>query len=114
MEVTDRIAVWNGTRVQRSIVSAGTPTVVLLGQNMKCGGLRTLGAAGCAISQHGVNSALAIASLFGASRRGRQVTGGPGVVWIWWRDDNVLHFCGLALFELRGYMVEVCSLVSDA
>jgi hypothetical protein len=30
MVVTDRIAVWNGKGVQRSIVSAGTPTVVLL------------------------------------------------------------------------------------
>jgi hypothetical protein len=29
-------------------------------------------------------SALAIASLSGASRRGRQATGGPGVVRMWW------------------------------
>jgi hypothetical protein len=31
------------------------------------------------------NSALAIASLSGASRRGRQVTGQPGVVRMWWK-----------------------------
>jgi hypothetical protein len=30
------------------------------------------------------NSALAIASRSGASRCGRQVTGGPGIVRIWW------------------------------
>jgi hypothetical protein len=31
------------------------------------------------------NSALAMASRSGASRRGRQVTGGPGVVRMWWK-----------------------------
>jgi hypothetical protein len=54
MEVTNRIAVRNGTGVQRSTVSAGTPTIVLLGHYVKCGGPRTLGAASSAISQHGV------------------------------------------------------------
>jgi hypothetical protein len=54
MDVTGRIAVWNGTNVQRSVVSAGTPTVVLLRHDVKYGGPRTLGAASCATSQHGV------------------------------------------------------------
>jgi hypothetical protein len=56
MDVTDRIAVWNGTSVERSVVSAGMPTVVLLRRDVKCGGPRIFGAASCAISQHGVES----------------------------------------------------------
>jgi hypothetical protein len=54
MYVSDGVAVGNGSGVQRSIVSAGTPIVVLLGQDVKWGGSRTLGVAGCAIPQHGV------------------------------------------------------------
>jgi hypothetical protein len=50
MYVSDGVAVGNGLGVQRSIVSAGTPTVVVLGHDVRCGGPRTLGAAGCAIS----------------------------------------------------------------
>jgi hypothetical protein len=84
MDVTDRVGVWNGTGVQCSIVSAETPTVALLGHDMKCGGPRTLGAAGGAISQHGVDFRFGNRSLSGASRRGRQVTGGPGVVRMSW------------------------------
>jgi hypothetical protein len=81
MNVTDRIAVWNGTSVQRSVVFAGTPTVVLLGQDVKCGGPRTR----VVPSRNMVsNSALAIANMSGASRRARQVTGGPGVLRMWW------------------------------
>jgi hypothetical protein len=40
--------------LQGSIVSAETPIVVLLGHDVKCGGPRIHGAAGCAISQHDV------------------------------------------------------------
>jgi hypothetical protein len=54
MYVSDRVAVGSGSGVQRSIVSARAPTFVLLGDDVKCGGPRTLGAAGRAISQHGV------------------------------------------------------------
>jgi hypothetical protein len=54
MDVTDRIAVWNRTGVEHSIVSAETPTVALLGHYMQCRRPRTLRAASCAIPQHGV------------------------------------------------------------
>jgi hypothetical protein len=54
MDVTNRITIWNGTGVQRSIVSTRTPTAVLLRHDMKYGGPRTLRAASCAIPQHGV------------------------------------------------------------
>jgi hypothetical protein len=54
MDVMDIIVVWNATSVQCSVVSAGTPTVVFLGHDVKCGGPRTLEVAGYAISQHGV------------------------------------------------------------
>jgi hypothetical protein len=53
MYVSDVVAVGNGSGVQRSVVSAGTPTVVL-GHDVKFGGPRALRAAGCAIAQHGV------------------------------------------------------------
>jgi hypothetical protein len=53
MYVSEGVAVGNGSGVQHSTVSARTPTVVL-GHDVKCGGPRTLGAAGYAISQHGV------------------------------------------------------------
>jgi hypothetical protein len=35
MFVTDGIAIGNGSGVQRPIVSAGTPTIVLLGHDMQ-------------------------------------------------------------------------------
>jgi hypothetical protein len=38
---------------------------------------------------------------------------GVGFV-VWRRNENVLYFCDVALFELRGYRVELCSLVADA
>jgi hypothetical protein len=52
MNVTGRVAVGNGSGVQRSVVTAGTPTVVLLGHDMYRRGPGTLGAASCAVQQH--------------------------------------------------------------
>jgi hypothetical protein len=54
VDVTDGVAIGNGPGVQRSIVAAGTPTVVLLRYDIECRGPGTLGAASCAIPQHGV------------------------------------------------------------
>jgi hypothetical protein len=45
VNVTDGVAVGNGTGVQRSIVAAGIPTVVLFRHDMKRRGPGTLGAA---------------------------------------------------------------------
>jgi hypothetical protein len=53
MGVTDWITVWNNLGVQRSVVSIGMPTVVLLGHDMWCRGSATLIAERCAVPQHG-------------------------------------------------------------
>jgi hypothetical protein len=58
MDMRDGVAVGNSAGVQGSVVTAGTPTVVLLGHDMECGGPRTFGAASCAILQHGVEFGL--------------------------------------------------------
>jgi hypothetical protein len=52
--VWDRIPVWDGASVQSSIISAGPPTVVLLGDEMEGGRPWTLDTSGCAVLQHGV------------------------------------------------------------
>jgi hypothetical protein len=36
MDMMDMIAVWDSAGVQRSIVAAGTPTVVLFGHDVEC------------------------------------------------------------------------------
>jgi hypothetical protein len=81
--MADGVAVGGGPGVQRSVVAAGTPTVVLLGYDVEGGRPGALGAASRTFPQHGVEFALAMASRSGASRRGRQVTGGPGSVRMW-------------------------------
>jgi hypothetical protein len=54
MDMTDGVEVGDGTCVQYSVVAAGTPTVVLLGHDVKSGRPGTLLAASCAFPQRGV------------------------------------------------------------
>jgi hypothetical protein len=82
--VTNRIAVWNGSDVQRYVVTAGTPTVVFLGHDIKSRGSRTFGEASCAIPQHGVEFR------FGNSESVRcQSTWSAGDWWAWCSSDMV-------------------------
>jgi hypothetical protein len=50
----DAVAVGNGTGVEGSVIATGTPPVVLLGYNVERRRPGTLGAASCAVPQHGV------------------------------------------------------------
>ena len=78
--VWDRIPVWNGASVQGSVVSTGPLTAVLLGYEMEGGRPWAIGASGSAIPQHGVELSLGDGQTVWGRRRGRQATGGPGVV----------------------------------
>jgi hypothetical protein len=84
MDMPDGVAVGNGTGVEGSVIATGTPPVVLLVYNAERRRPETLGAASCAARKMASNTALAIASRSGASCRGRQMTGGPGIVRMWW------------------------------
>jgi hypothetical protein len=50
----DGVAVGNGTGVEGSVIATGTPPVVLLGYDVESRRPGTLGAASCAVPQHGV------------------------------------------------------------
>jgi hypothetical protein len=87
MDVMNRIAAWNGTGVQRSVVSAGTPTFVLLGHDVKCGGPRTLGAGSCAISQHVVDGVVTYVELNSSGASEVRKFGEDAVHWCTATDD---------------------------
>jgi hypothetical protein len=53
MDMPDGVAVGNGTGVEDSVIATGTPPIVL-GNDVECRRPGTLGAASCAILQHGV------------------------------------------------------------
>jgi len=77
--VWDWIPVMDGPCVKSSVVSTRPPTAVLR-HEMEVGRQWALGASGSAGPQYGVEIALATAKRSAAMRRGRQATGGPGVV----------------------------------
>jgi hypothetical protein len=54
MDMPGGVTVGNGTGVYGSVVSTATPLVVLLGNDVQRRTPGTLGAAGCAVPQHGV------------------------------------------------------------
>ena len=77
------IPVWNGASVESSVVSAGSPAAVLFW--VIGGGGHRGPSARLAVPSRimASNSALATAKRSSARRRGRQATGGPGVVRVW-------------------------------
>jgi hypothetical protein len=81
MDVTDRIAIWYGTGVQRS---QGRQPLAFLGTMWIAEDQELFERRAVPSHNMASNSALAMASLSGNSRRGRQVTGGPDVVRMWW------------------------------
>jgi hypothetical protein len=54
MDMLDGVAVGNGTGIEGSVIATGTPPVVLFGYDVERRRPRTLGAASCAVPQHGV------------------------------------------------------------
>lgn len=55
LNVLDRVAVWNGTRVERTIVTTGAPSrTTFLSYNVQGGGPRAVGGACSAVLEHGV------------------------------------------------------------
>jgi hypothetical protein len=83
MGMPDGVAFGNDTGVEGSVIATGTPPDVLLGYDVERR-RPTLGAAAVPSYNMASNWALAIASLSGTSRRGRQVTGEPSIVRMWW------------------------------
>jgi hypothetical protein len=53
-DMLDGVAVGNNTGVEDSVIATGTPPIVLLGYDVERRRLGTLGAASCAVPQHGV------------------------------------------------------------
>jgi len=80
MYVGNWVPVWNGASIEFSVVSTGPPTIVFLGHEVEGGRPWSFGTSGCPVL---LNSALAVAKRSGARRRGRQDTGGPGVLRKW-------------------------------
>jgi hypothetical protein len=84
MDMPDGVAVGNGTGVEGSVIATGTPPVILLGHDVERRDQELLELRALPSRNMASNSALAIANLSSASRRGRQVTGGSGIVRMWW------------------------------
>jgi hypothetical protein len=78
-DMPDGLAVQNGTGVEGSAIATGTPPVVL-GYDVEAEDQELSERRAVPSRNMASNSALATASRSGASRRGRQVTGGPGIV----------------------------------
>jgi hypothetical protein len=85
MDMPEGVAVGNSTGVESSVIATGTPAVVLLGYDVERRRPGTLERRAVPFRNMASNSALTIASRSGASRHGRQVTVGPGIVRMWWK-----------------------------
>jgi hypothetical protein len=83
MDMPAGVAVGNVAGVEGSVIATGTSRVVL-GNDVECRRPELSEWRAVPSCNMASNSALAIASRSSASRRGRQVTGGPGVVRMWW------------------------------
>ena len=77
------VPVRNGASVECSVVATGPSTDILLGNEMEGGDHGTSARRAVPSRSMASNSALAMAKLSGARWRGRQATGGPGVVRMW-------------------------------
>jgi hypothetical protein len=95
MYVTDGIAVWK-SGVQRSIVTAGSSTVVLLGQDMLSRGPGALRAASCTVPQHGVELDFGDSELIQC-----QLTWLTGDWWVWCSPDVVDGVVAYLALETR-------------
>jgi hypothetical protein len=90
MDMTDGVAVGDGPGVERSVVAAGTPTTAL--GTMCRAEDQELSEWRAVLSRNmASNSVSAIANRFGANYRGRQVTGEPGIVRVWWTCYGTLR-----------------------
>jgi hypothetical protein len=84
VKVADGIAVGNGAGIEGSIITAGAPAIVFFGTMWRAEDQELPDRRAVPSRNMATNSALAIASRSGGSRRVRQVTGGPGTVRTWW------------------------------
>jgi hypothetical protein len=78
VDIKEEIAFGDGLGLQYSVVAAGTSTVALLGHDVQCKQISERRAVPSLIMAS--YSVSAIVSRCSASRRGRQVTGGLGIV----------------------------------